>query len=810
MKIASFGGIARFWSVISIIVVSILGPDLISSVGRAANITYANTYRMDTSFVAAFEDSAGIDVLALTSDGGYIVAGDFESIGGQRRHYLAKIKADLTLDSSFNSGLGFDFLTSGIAVHSNGKLVVCGFFSSFNGTDRTCVARLNADGSLDTTFDPGTIFDAGSVLYSVAVQSDGKIIVGGYFTSAGNNTRILRLNADGTLDTTFNVGTGFSANPQSMAVQSDGKIVVAGLFTTFNGSSRNYIARLNSDGSLDTAFNPGTGFDTYAYSVAMQSDGKIVVGGAFSSFNGTARKGVCRLNTDGTIDTTLAIGTGLVSGTSTGRVFSLAVQSDGRILLGGDFTAFNGTARGNIARVDSTGALDTTFNPGAGCNSSVSSVAVSSTGKIFAAGYFTTYNSSPAANHVRLSSTGVQDMGTTGTITSDGMAKVLPISGGKMIVGGDFTLANKTARTCFARVNANGSVDTTFATGTSSGVSRVDALALQSDGRIVAVGDFDRLNGMTANGIARFNADGTPDTLFTPGAAFGTGTAAAVQVQSNGRLIVGGRFTSFNGVVANNIVSLRSDGTLDAASVVGTGFDGNLIALVQQSDGKILAGGYITQYNGVARKGVARLNADLTLDPTFDAGAIALRNVQAIAVQSDGKILIAGDASGDTGGILRLLANGTLDGTFNPGGSSFVFPKSYPGLVAIAAQADGRILVGGYFTAYNGTAISGVARLNADGTLDTTFSLPDVTDRFGNGFTFLDDGRLVISGASAASGSLRQVGLSVLKAEVPGPSSSSSSGATGSSGGGGGGGAAGGLYLVAMCLAALARTIRLR
>lgn len=787
-----------------------------TSAARGATVTYGNTYHMDKTFAAAFEFEGGVNVVAAASDGGYYVGGNFGSVGGTRHHYLAKIKADLTLDASFNSGIGFDFITDSLAVQSDNKIVVAGRFSSINGTARACVARLNTDGSLDTTFNPGSNLSDGTVVYAVAVQSDGKVIVGGYFTSPTNRGGILRMNADGTLDTTFAVGTGFSSNPQSIAVQGDGKIVVAGLFTSFNGTARNYIARLNANGSLDTTFNLGTGFDGNTYSVVVQGSGtneKIVVGGEFSNFNGTAQKGICRLNTDGTLDTSLAIGTGITEGTSTGRVLSVAVQSDGSILLGGLFSKINGTARLNFARIGATGALDVTFNPG-GCNYQVSSVAVSSTGKIFVGGYFTSYNGTLAPGYARVSSTGALDPAVgNGAVTVEGSAIALPLSGGKMIVGGSFLLANTTARACFARLNADGSVDSTFANGTSSGVSNVNALALQSDGRIVAVGDFDRLNGMTANGIARFNADGTPATLFTPGAAFGTGTAAAVQVQASGRLVVGGRFTSFNGVVANNIVSLRADGTLDAASVVGTGFDGNIIALAQQSsDGKILAGGYYTQYNGIARKGIVRLNTDLSIDPTFDPASSTLRNVQAIAVQSDGKILIGGDTTGNTGGILRLLPTGALDPTFNPGGSSFTFPRSYPGVEAITVQSDGKILVGGYFTTYNGTAVNNIARLNADGTLDPTFSLPDVTDRFGNGFAFLDDSRLVIFGSNAASGNVRQVGLAVLKPDpiiIP-PSSSSGSSSSGGSSGGGGGGAAGGSYLAALSLVALARTIRRR
>src|SRR5690606_21892439 len=102
-------------------------------------------------------------------------------------------------------------------------------------------------------------------------------------------SRIARLNTDGSLDTTFNIGSGFNYRVYSIVTQTDGKIIVGGEFTSFNGTPRNYIARLNTDGSLDTTFNVGTGFNLSVNSISPQTDGKIIVGGWFSSFNGTSR-----------------------------------------------------------------------------------------------------------------------------------------------------------------------------------------------------------------------------------------------------------------------------------------------------------------------------------------------------------------------------------------------------------------------------------------------------------------------------------------------------------------------------------------
>jgi uncharacterized delta-60 repeat protein len=173
------------------------------------------------------------------------------------------------------------------------------------------------------------------------------------------------------LDTGFSIGTGFNNTVNSIAVQGDGKILVGGTFTSYNGTSRNRIGRLNSDGSLDTGFSIGTGFPTNAVnSIAVQGDdGKILVGGSFTSYNGTTRNRIARLNSDGSFDTGFSIGTGFNS-----AVNSIAVQGDdGKILVGGTFTSYNGGAAGSsnrIARLNSDGTLDSGFSIGTGFDDS--------------------------------------------------------------------------------------------------------------------------------------------------------------------------------------------------------------------------------------------------------------------------------------------------------------------------------------------------------------------------------------------------------------------------------------------------------
>src|SRR6185503_18710842 len=175
--------------------------------------------------------------LGVQPDGKIVIGGQFTAVNGTSRNYIARLNADGTLDNSFNSGSGPDNAIVSLALQPDGKLLIGGFFSSVNGIPRNRIARLNTNGSLDTSFDAGSVA-AGTSVRSIALQSDGKVLIGGEFAKA-----IARLNVDGSLDTSFNPGTGANNQVRSIAVQSDGKVLIGGHFTFINGAARNYIAR---------------------------------------------------------------------------------------------------------------------------------------------------------------------------------------------------------------------------------------------------------------------------------------------------------------------------------------------------------------------------------------------------------------------------------------------------------------------------------------------------------------------------------------------------------------------------------------
>ncbi len=162
-----------------------------------------------------------------------------------------------------------------------------------------------------------------------------RFLVGGYFASYNGTTSryIIRLNSDGSIDTSFNIGTGFTNGVTAITLQSYGEILVGGYFASYNGTTSNKIIGLNSNGSIDTSFNIGRGFNDYVYTIILQPDGKILVGGYFDSYNGTTSRYIIRLNSNGSIDTSFNIGAGF-----DGSVRTIILQPDGKILVGGEFT----------------------------------------------------------------------------------------------------------------------------------------------------------------------------------------------------------------------------------------------------------------------------------------------------------------------------------------------------------------------------------------------------------------------------------------------------------------------------------------
>lgn len=366
-----------------------------------------------------------------------------------------------SLDSTFSIGAGFNNSVIATTLQLDGKILVGGNLTAFNGTSANRIARLHNDGSLDTTFSTGTGMN--SVVYVFCVQPDQKIVVGGWFTSYNNQTAnyIIRLNPDGSVDSTFNTGTGFDYRVETIAIQQDGKILVGGDFNLYNGTSSVNIVRLNPDGSFDSTFVTGTGFSgNWTKSISIQQDGKIIVGGNYTSYNGTTANYIARLNSDGSIDPTFDTGTGF-----NGTVMITAIQPDGKIIAGGDFTSFNGSNINRIIRLNPDGSRDTSFDPGTGFDDRPRTISVQQNGRIVIGGTFTEFNGATAKLIARLNSDGSQDTTfQTGTGFTNTGALVSLLSSalqndGQIIVGGTFVEYDGTTINRIAKLHGDCIVD---------------------------------------------------------------------------------------------------------------------------------------------------------------------------------------------------------------------------------------------------------------------------------------------------------------------------------------------------------------
>jgi uncharacterized delta-60 repeat protein len=729
-----------------------------------------------------------IRAVGLATNGDIYLGGEFVLYGGVDRPYLIRVTG--------GGGVGIFFTwpnapTRAIAVQPDGKVIAGGDFTSIGGVGRNYLARLNPDNSVDANFNPS----ANGSVYSLALQPDGKILVGGGFTSIAGaaQTNLARLNSDGTLDPLFTAAT--AGIPNVLLVQPDGKMVIGGDYLN-TPPGVNYCRRLNADGSLDTNFNPVLTQATSpgVNALALQTDGKIFVGGTFDTLGGVACSNLGRLFPDGSTDTNF--------NPVVGPIDSLALQPNGRLVfgspaklgrlfntdpatddLGFDNSSATWTRSGTAPEVwfvtfeVTTNGVDWLSQPNGvrtgggwkctGLSLPSAPALVRARGYVAGgnwfdeqlagwpiitgqppaffnrnAGFPVTFSASVigpgltyqwlknGTNFTPAKGYGAQSpsMTLTNVLAADVGQYQLVASNPWGNVTSQVSVLNVTdpyLGTQPVSIVTNAGQTVNFfvgATGTlplsyqwyKAGAALAGATSPSLTFTNVQPGDaanyfaiITNVYGSRTSSIVSLTINAALPDTFAPR----TGVVTAMAVQADGKILLG---SSTGQILTNNPIRYDPDGSLDS-TFGGVISNSAVNCLAIQTDGKVLVSGMPEDHTHY----LWRVNSDGSVDTDFTNAAPLLSGpLNCLAVQSDGKILLGGGFSIGTPAIrtnlARLNPDGTLDATFLAGANSTVY--------SLGLQADGSILAGGAFSLLNGVYRPQIGRFHSDGSLDTNFN----------------------------------------------------------------------------------------
>ena len=602
--------------------------------------------------------------IAEQSDGKILIWGDFTTIWGIVRNRIARLNTDKSLDTSFN--LDPNGSIYAIAVEPDGQILVWWAYTTIWGIARNRISRFNSDGTIDTSFNP----DANFTVSTIALQSDGNIIIWGDFTTVWGTARnrIARVSSTWLLDTSFNPSVSWTVN--TIVLQTNEQILIGGVFTGVWGTARNRIARVSSTWLLDTSFNPNA--NNIVNSIALQSDGQVLLGGTFTTVWGSARNRIARVSSTWLLDTSfnpnannsitsmkilntnriivwgLFTTIGWVSQTylayldnwiintlynarPNSTVNIIKTQINGQILLGGAFTTVWGTARNRIARITSTGSLDTSFNPNA--NNTVSAIAIQPDGKILLGGAFTTVWGTARNRIARVSSTWLLDTSFNPSVSWT-VSTIAIQSDGQILLGGAFTGVWGTARNNIARVSSTWLLDTSFNPNANNTVS---AIAIQPDGQILLGGVFTTVWGTARNRIARISSTGSLDNSFNPNA---NNTVTSLVIQPDGKILIGGVFTSLSSTSRTFIGRISNTGLLDNS--FNPVLANTVYALYYSSNWEIFAWGNFTSAWWVPRTQLAKILSNGSIDYNLDVLFSAGKQINTINMDNENNLLVWG------------------------------------------------------------------------------------------------------------------------------------------------------------------------
>lgn len=646
--------------------------------------------------IAPFVEGGPVRALLATEDGRVVIGGGFDHVDDKVRGGIARLEADGSLDDAFDTDT--DGVVHALALDADGvHLYVGGDFASVGAQSRNGIARLDMSGAPDPAFLPPAFT---GIVHAIAVQADGRVLVGGTLGLGGSHPvdhRLYRLMPDGTLDPSFSahvdtLGVG-AVEVHAITLREDGRILVGGLFERVNGNARANVARLLENGSVDTSFVPPILSDA-VHALALQADGNLLIGGAFTGL--TLRNRIARLRDDGELDAGYAP---FVDPDATVR--ALLPEDDGSLVIAGGFQTITGIERHRIARLRPDGLPETDLAPPV-FNDVVATSATQRDGRLVVAGWFTDVGGTSRPHMARMLANGALD----GTFDPAPDAPVLALaieSDGDILVGGAFSHIGGSAQRGMARLKPDGSADAGFAELDTNGTVR--AIELLPDARILVGGDFTTMGGQGRAHLARLLSNGNIDPAFSVSGI--NGTIRAIAMMSDGRIAIGGAFSEVAGQPRANFAVLQPDGSLD--DLVGD-TNGDVRALAPYLANTLLVGGDFTMVNGAPHGRIALVHSSGTVietwNPDFDG------SVESLTWLIDGRILVGGAFvfAGEHArpGLALLEPEGTVVSAFNAG-----LTLSGGRIWSASVQLDGKIAITGAFTAVGGVERPNVARLSA-------------------------------------------------------------------------------------------------
>ncbi|WP_165822208.1 T9SS type A sorting domain-containing protein [Hymenobacter edaphi] len=684
---------------------------------------------------------------------------------------------------------------------ADGKHVVLGGFTTAEGQPSGGLARYNANHTADQAFNANVAGLRGTLQNVRQLPSGKLLLIGPDSLRLGSVSRrnLLRLNADGTPDPGFDAVFAVPTNVRRLAtaVQPDGKILVGGDFQVFNGTLANRLVRLLPDGAVDAAFSCAAPLNGPVFKILVQPDGKILVGGGFS----TPRR-IVRLEATGAVDNTFSSPLTSAFVSPVAGLDFIGLQPDGKIVIGGLNMSVSAGVTRRIARLLPNGTLDNTFQTPTTTDYSASllnpydasEVAVLPDGRIVLSGFTSTeYYRVPTHGFICLTASGAVSRSFDNIFLADERypggsvvinSLVRQANGQWLVTGDDQLVANQ--RCYVALLNADGSHDAAFAPAL-LGPGYVMNVVQQPDAKLLIGGAFDEINGARVGHLARLHPNGTLDTAFCrlsrmryevgqvalttggkvlaaspygkglvrflsgggPDAGFTAATNATetgvyrMQPQPDGRIIV------ITG--ASAVRRMLSDGQLDGSFTPYTGGQPSVLGL--QADGKLLLGGLLDldQVSTLYTRSLIRLLPNGTRDASFTELADPYRfRITDIGFQSTGKIVVSASAATGNNRLIRLLpATGQSDPTFTP----LPVGEANDGAMALSIQPNDRILAMTY--AYYGSSGT-LVRLLPDGAPDNSFTAVPIARAAYSTISQLD-GKLVVAGDfSSVAGTARE------------------------------------------------------